>query len=71
MANGQRTHPGAIAVDPEVIPLGSKIYVPGYGWGVADDTGSDIRGYHIDVWISNCHDAYRATQYDLKVYVQT
>ena len=34
---------GIIAVDPRVIPLGTKIYVPGYGYGVAADTGGSIR----------------------------
>lgn len=38
-----------IAVDPKVIPLGSKVYVEGYGYAVAADKGSGIRGYKIDV----------------------
>jgi 3D (Asp-Asp-Asp) domain-containing protein len=39
------THPamGTIAVNPDVIPLGSKMYVENYGWGVADDTGAVVR----------------------------
>lgn len=41
---------GTIAVDPKVIPLGSKIYVPGYGWGTALDTGASIKGNKIDIW---------------------
>jgi len=42
---------GTIAVDPRVIPLGSKIYVPGYGWGKALDTGGNIKGKIIDIWL--------------------
>ncbi len=44
---------GTIAVDPNVIPLGSKIYVPGYGWGIAEDTGKSIKGYIIDVYMDS------------------
>lgn len=40
---------GVIAVDPSVIPLGSRLYVPGYGYGVACDTGGAIKGARIDV----------------------
>lgn len=38
-----------IAVDPKVIPLGSKVYVPGIGWCKAHDTGSAIKGNKIDI----------------------
>ncbi|MCA1053818.1 LysM peptidoglycan-binding domain-containing protein [Rossellomorea aquimaris] len=40
-----------IAVDPDVIPLGSKVYVEGYGYATAEDTGSAIQGNRIDVFI--------------------
>lgn len=42
---------GTIAVDPRVIPLGSKIFVPGYGFGIAMDTGGEILRNHIDIWL--------------------
>jgi 3D (Asp-Asp-Asp) domain-containing protein len=41
---------GVIAVDPSVIPLGTRLTVPGYGEGVAADTGSAVRGATIDLW---------------------
>lgn len=49
-ATGSFADTGTIAVDPKVIPLGSKIYVPGYGWGKALDTGGAIKGNKIDIW---------------------
>ncbi|TMU87438.1 LysM peptidoglycan-binding domain-containing protein [Bacillus sp. BHET2] len=42
-----------IAVDPDVIPLGSKVYVEGYGYATAEDTGGAIKGNRIDVFISS------------------
>jgi len=41
---------GVVAVDPAVIPLGTHLTIPGYGEGVAADTGSGVRGATIDLW---------------------
>ena len=41
---------GVVAVDPNVIPLGTKLTIPGYGEGVAADTGSSVRGNDVDLW---------------------
>jgi peptidoglycan DL-endopeptidase CwlO len=49
-ASGSAVGWGAVAVDPSVIPLGSRLSVPGYGLGVAADTGGAIRGARIDLW---------------------
>jgi 3D (Asp-Asp-Asp) domain-containing protein len=49
-ASGVPAGPGSIAVDPAVIPLGSHLYVSGYGFGYAVDTGSVIHGTLVDVW---------------------
>jgi 3D (Asp-Asp-Asp) domain-containing protein/peptidoglycan hydrolase CwlO-like protein len=50
---------GVVAVDPAVIPLGTRMFVPGYGEGVAADTGSSVRGAMIDVWLPTCAQAVR------------
>ncbi len=42
---------GVVAVDPNVIPLGTRLFVPGYGKAVAADTGAAIRGVIIDLWM--------------------
>jgi 3D (Asp-Asp-Asp) domain-containing protein/peptidoglycan hydrolase CwlO-like protein len=41
---------GVVAVDPAVIPLGTRMTIPGYGEGVAADTGSAVSGAVIDLW---------------------
>jgi 3D (Asp-Asp-Asp) domain-containing protein len=48
-ATGLRVGYGIVAVDPSVIPLGTRICVPGYGVAVAADTGGGVRGYMIDL----------------------
>ncbi len=53
-ATGALATRGVIAVDPRVIPLGTHVYVPGYGYAVAADTGGMIKGRHIDL----CYDAF-------------
>jgi 3D (Asp-Asp-Asp) domain-containing protein len=51
-ATGMPVGPGVVAVDPSVIPLGTRMYVPGYGSGVAADVGSGIQGASIDLWMT-------------------
>jgi uncharacterized protein YabE (DUF348 family) len=48
-ATGRRMGHGIVAVDPNVIPLGTRVYVPGYGVGLAADTGGAIWGKRIDL----------------------
>ena len=47
-----------IAVDPSIIPLGSKVWVEGYGYAIAGDTGGSIKGNKIDVLVQTKQQAY-------------
>lgn len=58
-----------IAVDPSIIPLGSKVYVEGYGYAVAADTGGAIKGYIIDLLMPSHADAYRWGRKKVKITV--
>ena len=58
-ATGHRVHPGLIAVDPRIIPFGSRVFVNGYGWAVADDTGGAIKGHRIDLYFTKYSDAVK------------
>jgi 3D (Asp-Asp-Asp) domain-containing protein len=49
-ATGLPVGPGIVAVDPSMIPLGTRMTIPGYGDGVAADTGSAVHGATIDLW---------------------
>ena len=51
-------HLKVIAVDPRIIPLGTKVWVEGYGEAIAADTGGAIKGNKIDVFIPNLNSAY-------------
>jgi uncharacterized protein YabE (DUF348 family) len=48
-ATGATVTYGIVAVDPTVIPLGTKMFIPGYGYAVAADTGGAVKGYIIDL----------------------
>jgi len=47
---GKMSRPGTVAVDSKLFPMGTKFYIPGYGWGIARDTGGDIKGRHLDLF---------------------
>ncbi|TYR72925.1 DUF348 domain-containing protein [Rossellomorea vietnamensis] len=66
-----RANPGVkvIAVDPSIIPLGTKVYVDGYGYAVAADTGGAIKGNKIDVFFPSKSEAYRWGRKQVKIKI--
>lgn len=50
-ASGMPVKRGVVAVDPKLIPLGTRMFVPGYGRAVAADVGAGIKGRIIDLWM--------------------
>ncbi len=68
-ATGMRSAFGIVAVDPKLIPLGTLMYVEGYGYAVAGDTGSAIKGNRIDVFFYSTDDAYRWGRRTVTIYI--
>ena len=68
-ANGHRLQRGMVAVDPDVIPLGTQLYIEGYGYAVADDTGGAIVGNRIDLAMDSTSEAENFGRRDVVVYV--
>ncbi len=66
-----RKNPNAkvIAVDPSVIPLGTKVYVDGYGYAIAADKGSAIKGNKIDVFFASKSRAYQWGKRQVKIRI--
>ena len=60
---------GIVAVDPRFIPLGTKLYVPGYGRAVAGDTGGSIKGRRIDLGFNSLAAALAFGRRQITVYV--
>lgn len=58
-ATGTWPKRGTVAVDPNVIPLGSKLWIPGYGFGVAEDTGGMIKGAKVDLFMSSEEECFQ------------
>jgi 3D (Asp-Asp-Asp) domain-containing protein len=56
-ATGIPTGPGVVAVDPTLIPLGTQMTIPGYGSGIAADTGGAVHGATVDLWFPTMADA--------------
>lgn len=68
-ATGVYPREGLIAVDPRVIPLGTQVYVEGYGYAVAADTGGAIKGNIIDVFFPSLQRAIDWGRRPVKIYI--
>ena len=68
-ASGIYPYRGAVAVDPRVIPLGSELYIEGYGYAKALDIGSAIKGNRVDLFFETEREALRWGRRSVKVYV--
>jgi 3D (Asp-Asp-Asp) domain-containing protein len=68
-ATGMKAGFGVVAVDPLVIPLGSVLFIEGYGRAVAGDTGGAIKGHRIDLGFATAQEAYRFGRRAVRVYI--
>jgi len=68
-ATGSKASHGTVAVDPKVIPLGTKLFIEGYGYATAADTGGSIKGNKIDLFYENLWEAKKFGRRNLTVYV--
>ncbi len=68
-ASGKHPEVGMIAVDPSIIPMGSRLYVEGYGFGRAADTGGSIRGNRLDLFMEERSQCLNWGRRSVKVYV--
>lgn len=66
---GGKVHKGVAAVDPNVIPMGSRLWVEGYGYAIAADQGSAIKGNRIDLAFDDLQTALDYGIQNVKVYV--
>lgn len=69
-ATGAPVRYGIVAVDPRVIPLGSSLYVEGYGDGDALDTGGAIKGNRVDLYMNSEEAAYSWGVRSVVVYIK-
>lgn len=68
-ATGSRLKKGLVSVDPKLIPLGTRLYIEGYGYAVADDVGGAIKGHRIDLAYDSRSEALQFGRQTVKVYV--
>ncbi|MBX6394938.1 MAG: G5 domain-containing protein [Alicyclobacillaceae bacterium] len=68
-ATGHVPQRGTVAVDPSVIPLGTRLYIPGYGPAVADDVGGAVRGNRVDLYFPSEAEARAFGRRTVTVYI--
>ncbi|HQA60407.1 MAG: ubiquitin-like domain-containing protein [Tepidanaerobacteraceae bacterium] len=68
-ATGTMPRVGVVAVDPKVIPLGTRLYIDGYGFARAEDTGGAIKGDKIDLFLDTSEETKRFGRRWVTVYI--
>jgi 3D (Asp-Asp-Asp) domain-containing protein len=68
-ATGKNPEVGMVAVDPRVIPMGSRLYIEGYGYGRAADTGGSIKGNRLDLFMEDRSQCLSWGRRTVKVYL--
>ncbi len=68
-ATGMVAKGNIVAVDPNVIPLGTRVYIPGYGHAIAADTGGAIVGNRIDLLMETVDEAMQFGRRTIEVYI--
>lgn len=68
-AMGTRLRKGVIAVDPSFIPLGTRVYIPGYGEAVAEDVGGAIHGNIIDIAFNSHEEALSFGRQEIEITI--
>ena len=68
-ARGNPVRRGIIAVDPRFIPLGTRVYIPGYGEAIADDTGGAIIGNKIDIAFDTYEEVIQFGRQHIEIYI--
>ena len=68
-ASGTRARVGEIAVDPSVIPLGTTVYIEGFGLRTAEDTGGAVKGHIIDIYMDSRSECISWGRRNVTVYI--
>lgn len=68
-ASGMKAQRGVVAVDTSVIPFGTKLYIEGYGYAIAGDTGGAIKGNKVDVFVDSYNEAIQYGVKNVNVYI--
>ncbi len=68
-ATGRQPAVGLIAVDPSVIPMGTRLYIEGYGYATAADTGGAIRGNRVDLFFETSSQCLNWGRRTVKAYI--
>lgn len=59
-----------ISVDPKIIPLGSEVYIEGFGWRIAEDVGGKVKGNIIDIFMANRGEAISWGRRNVKILMK-